>query len=76
MQNEIDSLSNSGPPIFSTDPKAIAQYSGTTLIYTLPDISDPDQDQWRIDVDLGSAVFVTFSNKSLNITPSASNVND
>lgn len=39
--------------------------------YSLPNISDPDGDKWKVNVDLGATVlFVTFARNSFNINPS------
>ena len=67
------SLANSGPPQFVTDlaPQTVAP--GTNLSYTLPDISDPDGDDWIIECNLGTAIaFASFSVNTFHISPHSS----
>jgi len=45
----------------------------SSIVFNLPEISDPDGDLWSVRVDLGEAiVFASFSNNSLSLEPKIS----
>lgn len=52
-------VTNSGPPVYSFEPPPITLDMGQSLNYTLPPITDPDGDQFTIDVYLGVALLFT-----------------
>ncbi|TNV87130.1 hypothetical protein FGO68_gene17672 [Halteria grandinella] len=79
FEGQIQSLSNLGPPLFNEElPAQIEILTPAKYILTLPSISDPDDDLFSVNVDLGqSSTFsslqsdkIAFQPTSLNVRPS------
>lgn len=66
------SLMNTGPPEFIDSLDLQTVLVGKSLTYVLPDIMDPDSDQWKVAISLGSAgSFCTATTTSVTIAPTS-----
>ena len=70
------SLSNIGPPVFLTALKDQIILAGDSLIYNLPQISDPDNDSFKVNILLLSTTpFAKSTNSSITFLPTNKDAN-
>ncbi|TNV86560.1 hypothetical protein FGO68_gene5593 [Halteria grandinella] len=68
-------IQNLGPPAFTEDLEPVQLQIGKSFSYTLPPISDPDEDKFYVTAQLkDSASFVVFNNASLKFTFNPTNM--
>lgn len=70
-------VTNLGPPVFTFEPPPITLDIGQSFTHTLPPITDPNGDQFTVDVYLGEALlFTEYSpiNGKLTFNPTVENV--
>ncbi|TNV87219.1 hypothetical protein FGO68_gene15212 [Halteria grandinella] len=69
-------LQNKGPPSFTPALETqITIEEGKSLVYPLPSVEDPDNDDYLLSVQLQAAIqFVTYADKTLKIKPLQSHV--
>ncbi len=68
----VESIPNLGPPVFQQTLNDLIMAAGTSMLFELPEIYDPDDyDDYEVTVKLGiSTVFIQFEYPFLKFNPS------
>lgn len=77
-QKQTAALINTGPPVFISDIEKLFLVAFQPIEFALPEISDPDEDQFQVTVNLQSTIpFASYksSSKTLTFSPKPSDYN-